>query len=74
MALVVACVGSPMNTPCSPRERTIRSATAKASSVFPDPGGASTIMRSGSASSASLTAAIWASVGVIAGPQPKRWR
>ena len=72
IAFVVACVGSATNTPCSLRARIRTSAAAKASSVFPDPGGASTIMRSGSSHVAISTALRWASVGLYEAGHPKR--
>jgi len=67
-----AGVGGATTTPCSPRARISTSAAAKASSVFPDPGGASTIMRSGSSVEAISTASRWAQVGRYEAGHPKR--
>ena len=74
IAFVVACVGNATNMPCSPRARMSTSATAKASSVFPEPGGASTIIRSGSSVEAMSTASHWAQVGWYEAGHPKRRR
>ena len=50
------------------------SVAARASSVFPEPGGASTIIRSGSSAAAISMAARWAFVGWYEAGHPKRCR